>query len=99
MLDHTPTFVTRTLPSGCPRTDTLSSHAAAYNLPGRDGTVGVDPVAPPPDCMLWTGWRPPRNRRVALLVRIFPLAAKLGARIPRRDCIKLSGLSPESRSL
>ena len=30
MLDHTPTFVTRTLPSGCPRTDTLSSRAAAY---------------------------------------------------------------------
>jgi len=30
MLDHSPTFVTRTLPSGCPRTDTLSSRAAAY---------------------------------------------------------------------
>ena len=29
-LDHSPTFVTRTLPSGCPRTDTLSSRAAAY---------------------------------------------------------------------
>jgi hypothetical protein len=89
MLDHSPTFVTRTLPSGCPRTDTLSSRAAAYkpernrlrlrsftvlarlldawtdvgvpqcdallvaasginNLPGRYGTVRVDPVAPPP---------------------------------------------------
>jgi hypothetical protein len=29
-LDHSPTFVTRTLPSGSPRTDTLSSRAAAY---------------------------------------------------------------------
>ena len=26
-------------------------------------------------------------------MRIFPLAAKFGARIPRRDCIKLSDLS------
>ena len=108
--DHSPTFVTRTLPSGCPRTETLSSRAAAYkpernrlrlrssvptprtievltdfqpvdavgdlavlarlldartevgvlqrdaafvaargidNLPSRNGTVGVDPVASP----------------------------------------------------
>jgi len=29
-LDHSPTFVTRTLPSGCPRTETLSHRAAAY---------------------------------------------------------------------
>src|ERR1035441_2411768 len=29
-LDHSPTFVTRTLPSGSPRTETLSSRAAAY---------------------------------------------------------------------
>ncbi len=30
MLDHSPTFVTRTLPSGSPRTETLASRAAAY---------------------------------------------------------------------
>src|ERR1035441_7557616 len=29
-LDHSPTFVTRTLPSGCPRTETLSNRTAAY---------------------------------------------------------------------
>jgi hypothetical protein len=34
MHDHSPTLVTRTLPSGCPRTDTLSSRAAALM---RDG--------------------------------------------------------------
>jgi hypothetical protein len=28
--DHSATFVTRTLPSGSPRTETLSSRAAAY---------------------------------------------------------------------
>src|SRR5208337_4389172 len=29
-LNHSPTFVMRTLPSGCPRTETLSARAAAY---------------------------------------------------------------------
>jgi hypothetical protein len=29
-LRHSPTFVTLTLPSGCPRTETLSNRTAAY---------------------------------------------------------------------
>jgi len=39
MLVHSPTFVMRTLPSGSPRTDTLSSRAAAYKAGAESVTA------------------------------------------------------------
>ncbi len=152
MLDHSPTLVTRTLPSGSPRTETLSSRAAAYkpernrlrlrssvpmpanvevltnfqpvntvrNLAvlarlldawtdvgvsqrdavfvaaskhrqlGRQGrNRGRQSSCAAADRRRWTGCRSLRNRRVALLVRTFPLRTKGRRGFPRRDCINL----------
>ena len=52
MLDHSPTFVMRMLPSGCPLTETLSNRAAAQRSRfGRHLALGQgsgsDEVFPP----------------------------------------------------
>jgi hypothetical protein len=49
---HVPTFVIRTLPSGCPRTDTLSSLAAAYK-PERNRLRLLSSVPTPCTSKCW----------------------------------------------
>ena len=82
-LDHSPTFVMRTLPSGCPRTETLSNRAAAYK-PERNRLRLRSSVPTPSNIEVLTDFQPVNAvGDLAVLARLLDSRTEIGSAAAR----------------